>query len=310
MKTICSLSTFAAGLACAAAAFMPVSAARATGLPVAAAPAAGASRFERDREDNLINNVDVKAAITWSKGQEELFLSPRCSGKVDNFAYIVPVPTRPQVSVLRGELFHDLASIAFPDDTSASGVNVLERKVVGAYEMSVLSADDSASLGAWLKKNKYVLPKSAQAPMQAYIDKGWLFAACRIKDPASAKGIKTGTLAPIRLRFAAPRPILPVRFCSASPTPVQLVAYLMIPEAEVKAAGSLRSLKIEQGPTNRAKKMTLAKTTAFASQSKYETLARLQNGVSWRVYVEKQTLHPEDCTADYVWSLGGGTGDE
>lgn len=281
-----------------------------------------AARYEEDREEILIRQADIKAAIVWSRGQQELYLSPRCADnqRLSDFAYVVAVPSRPTVGILRGALFHDLARVAFPTPPpqevgearararasrpSPQSVQVISRKVVGAYDVSVLASDDGSALSNWLRRNGYRLPRAATPILRRYVDQGWEFVACRIRDPQSARGIRTGTLAPLRIRFRASRPILPVQFCQANGGPIALVAYLLIPSRETSA--NQTALIITRGPQNRTTSRTPLRATLRASGggNDTDTLTRLQNGRAMRVFVENRVLEPEDCTQDYVWLLG------
>jgi hypothetical protein len=72
----------------------------------------------------------------------------------------------------------------------------------------------------------------------------------------------------------------------------------------VKPSASLySSLPIAQGPRSRAGKRSPSRVTAKPGQAGYATLANVLGGDTLRVYVERTTLNPEDCTDDYRWSL-------
>src|SRR5947208_13099322 len=64
------------------------------------------------RERNLINEPDQKALVFFSKGKEQLVISPGFREAPDRFAWIIPVPSKPVVAVVEGAIFHELARLA------------------------------------------------------------------------------------------------------------------------------------------------------------------------------------------------------
>ncbi|MBI2843708.1 MAG: DUF2330 domain-containing protein [Armatimonadetes bacterium] len=139
-------------------------------------PDAKAAR--RALEQALIKEPEQKAVIFFRNGVEQLIISPSYEGATDRFAWVVPVPARPKVEIVEGAIFHELAEITTFQVMSmgpASGekssrndasVRVLERKTVGSYDVSVLSAGDGAALMKWLSGNGYHLPQKAAKPVK------------------------------------------------------------------------------------------------------------------------------------------------
>src|SRR5579862_9881091 len=98
------------------------------------------AEWERD----YVTEVDQKAAIFYSGNTETLVISPSFQGKASSFAWVVPVPSRPRVSIVQGALFHELSSIAYINQTqpepqaraeskelsASSAVTVVERRTI------------------------------------------------------------------------------------------------------------------------------------------------------------------------------------
>lgn len=270
------------------------------------------------RERALINEPEQKAVVFFSKGTEQLIISPSYEGPSSNFAWVVPVPSRPKVEILEGAIFHELARLVSPPPTAGKfvaadraalaevpAVTVLERKTVGSYDVSVLSANDSGALMRWLSNHKYHLPEKARAPVNSYIKQRWTFVACRIKAPGSAKGLKTGTLAPLKLTFKADGPVYPLRISAANPEPFDLLVYLVVPSNEAgrdeRYVGLVRPCGIETRVDTR-----LA-ATLEAGQDDYPTLAKLstQDLTVYRVVAGwKGKMEPRHCTNDLFWDVG------
>ena len=149
--------------------------------------------YRAAREHALINESEQKAAIFFSNGTEKLMVSPSYDGATEEFAWIIPVPSRPKVEIVDGAIFHELAALTAPmllsppPSAESSGrklatVQVLERKIVGHYDVSVLSSSDPDALMKWLGSNGYQLPDKAIDPIKEYIKRHWTFVACKVTD--------------------------------------------------------------------------------------------------------------------------------
>lgn len=269
--------------------------------------------WKQHRERVMINEAEQKAVVFFSKGTEQLIISPSYEGPTSNFAWVIPVPARPKVEILKGALFHELAKLVMPkpqlhksrsDSLSAGapgGVTVLERKTVGAYDVSVLQASDPKALMNWLRTNKYHLPEKAVKPMQAYISDRWTFVACRVKVPETAKGLKSGTLAPIRLTFKAENPIYPLRLSSANPKPFDLLVYVILRTSDT--GGRKDKLSLAGSPDRPdVSVVTFRRAVVAKGQKSYPTLAKLSSN-ELQVFMEKTHPSPSQCVRDMVWTL-------
>lgn len=268
-------------------------------------------QWREGRERALINEPEQKAVVFFSKGTEQLIISPSYEGPSSSFAWVVPVPSRPKVEILKGSIFHELAKLVEPERPVAKsplpmraaapgGVTVLERKTVGAYDVSVLSATDGQALMKWLTANKYHLPESAVQPMQAYVSEGWTFVASRIKVPANANGLRTGTLAPLRLTFSAKKPIYPMRLSSANPGVFRVLVYLVLPSEDIP--GKPSTIKKQGWPVQWDSHRVATASGYFWKRRGYPTLAQLYAG-EMQIYSIEGHVTPKDCTRDMTWTL-------
>lgn len=263
--------------------------------------------FREQRERSLITEPDQKAVIVYSGRTERLIISPSYRGDAREFAWVVPVPRRPQVDKVDGALFHDLARLVMPRPPAGfgaraktmsapmAGVAVLERKPVGAYDVSVLAASDGHALMKWLAGNGYRLPARAEAPVRAYVREGWTFVACRVRVPDSARGLKSGTLAPLSLTFRAYQPVYPMRLSSANSGDFDLLVY-------VASANRETELRLAQAPARRRDlRARFAATYEPQQRWEYPTLARVVRNTT-RIHMLHGRMSPEECTQDFVWN--------
>lgn len=269
--------------------------------------------WRKSRERSLINEPEQKAVVFFSKGMEQLIISPSYEGPSTSFAWVVPVPARPKVEILKGAVFHELAKLVMPrprpalkariyDSLSAAApkVRVLERKTVGAYDVSVLAATDSKALMNWLAANKYHLPANAVKPMQSYVNERWTFVACRIKVPGDAKGLRTGTLAPLRLTFKAENPIYPLRLSAANPESFDLLVYVILRTDDI--GGRKDRLALAGSPDRPNQAATLRRAIVSEDQESYPTLAKL-GSPEMQVFMENSNPLPSQCVRDMIWTL-------
>lgn len=92
-------------------------------------------------------------------------------------------------------------------DTGANGVALIDAGFTGTYTYSLVSADDSGALTAFLEADGFVLDPGAAENIAAYVaDGGWAFALLRVETADSG-----GSLPPIRLRLSDQRLVFPAR---------------------------------------------------------------------------------------------------
>jgi len=183
--------------------------------------------------------LDQQSAFLWREGsQEHMLLSVKYSGSTEEFAWVIPVESRPQVTVDKGAPFTELrrateiliqtrASKGSNAEGGAPGgappeVTVLERKEEGPYDLAILSATSGGGLYKWLKANKFYLSKNAKGHLNYYVDKKYVFVAARIRSGAQgnqaiANRLRQGSIAPMHLTFKAKELTYPLKVTAANP---------------------------------------------------------------------------------------------
>ena len=141
-----------------------------------------------------INEPTQKAIIFHDSGREALLLQVKYEGPLEEFGWLIPVPSVPKVEKGSMEAFYELSKLtqmhfgmyykAATLSTRGShdeAIKVIETKTVGAYEVAVLSAQDSGSLARWLHANDYSIPEGKSEIVDEYIRRGWCFIAAKIQ---------------------------------------------------------------------------------------------------------------------------------
>ncbi|MCD4784550.1 MAG: DUF2330 domain-containing protein [Candidatus Eremiobacteraeota bacterium] len=188
-----------------------------------------------------------QAIISHKNGEETLIIEvPPLMDK--EFAWIVPMPAYPKVEKEDEKLFPEISNRAFNKlfshfalifyDTysgllargednaqrevgGAHPVIVYERKVVGAFDIAILSADDPASLLKWLKDNRFFFPEKGKDVVNFYIKKKWFFVAMKVNNSEGAD-----SLHPIKFSFKSNVPIYPMKMTSIEEGTTHLNLYV------------------------------------------------------------------------------------
>ncbi|HCE44980.1 MAG TPA: hypothetical protein DET40_15680 [Lentisphaeria bacterium] len=202
--------------------------------------------FERLREPQQ------KAIIVHDEGVEDLILQVKYEGKAEDFGWIVPVPSMPEIRPLTYSCFYVLEQnpgvMIFESyldkyktvnlrergtfaEGKSSDTKVLEEKTVGIYKTSILKSEDGQSLKAWLEENKYKMPDGAEKVFDHYIQKKWFFVAFRINsssiDDDKTARLSRGELDPIHLIFKTEKPVYPLYISSLNADKTKLLIFLL-----------------------------------------------------------------------------------
>lgn len=183
----------------------------------------------------VVHETEQKAVIFYDEGVEHLFLSITFQGDADNFAWIVPTPSQPEVGKSSDRVFTRLDELTKPEypkaphrqnsawmgatmEDSAKSVTVLETKKIEYYDISVLEANNKDALYNWLNDHGYRFPQGGTHIIDEYIQKGWIFTAVKIDDQRfSATGgrqLQTGHAIPLKLSFKTDQIVYPLKISS------------------------------------------------------------------------------------------------
>lgn len=209
------------------------------------------SSFKLDPNGNpapVISEPTQTAVIAYSGGVERMILQVSYSGSVSEFAWLVPTPTKPKVKEYDKPLLPMLEQATAPRigywgssdrllanltrppirATRTPDVEVLERKDVGPFDVSILQARNASDLTGWLRENGYHVLPEYEPIFSEYIENGWIFTASRIK-PASvgqvADELREGTIVPLQFDFQVDAPVYPLKISSLNTGTTKIVVY-------------------------------------------------------------------------------------
>ncbi len=193
--------------------------------------------------------ADQKAVIVHRDGHEDLVISvgldlgrEGVEQSVQAMAWVIPVPSVPEVQTAPAALFEELDRISAPEivyesesrgglrlgvgaDAQPPPVEVLERKEVGVYDVAVLAGREAGGLLDWLHAEGFQVPDALRPVLDAYIAEGWTFVAMRIAPGATRDELFDAE--PIWLSFETGRMVYPMRLTGVRDTPLALRLYVL-----------------------------------------------------------------------------------
>lgn len=196
-----------------------------------------------------VEETGQRAVIWWDGKKETLIVSTTYKGDTADFAWVIPVPSRPEVTTSKDELFVALNQYTTLNSVDTypkplgfgyigsnidvrTGVTVYETKRVDVYDISVLSAKSTWELRQWLQTRGYAYPSDREHLLSSYVNKGWYFVAVKVADDSvnyAGSGLREGHPTPIKITFNTDQAIYPLKISGAKasvPTPTPYYPYL------------------------------------------------------------------------------------
>lgn len=178
---------------------------------------------------------EQEGIIIHEKGKETLFLRVQFHGEPKDFAWIIPTPSKPEVDKAPEEIFESLHELLAPYPifskigmgmsmmaSSIDGVNIIESKEVGIYNVTVLSADTPNALSNWLREEEFPVPDGAEDIFSDYVNKKWFFVAIKINAQKLTKEeknkIEEGSTPPLKFTFNSEQIVYPLKISSIAST--------------------------------------------------------------------------------------------
>ena len=205
-------------------------------------------------------------------GREDLVISVQLLGESPEAAWVVPVPSSPEVNMASAEWFSQLSDrtkprivtrfvappAPFMNIVSNLGapegeelpreeeVEVLSRQQVGVYDVSILAAHRRGALLDWLNEHGYTFPTEGEPILDQYVEEGWTFVATRVRPGETAR--LEGDVQPLWFSFHTERPVYPMRLTALTGSSIDVLIYVLAdhqmeitsPGFEIEFAGSLK----------------------------------------------------------------------
>ncbi|MDP3014002.1 MAG: DUF2330 domain-containing protein [Candidatus Subteraquimicrobiales bacterium] len=189
-----------------------------------------------------ITEPTQKAVIFYSKGCEDLIIQVSYEGDVEDFAWVVPVPSMPEVKASYFEIFFELSSLTTSSyyyyraeggatPLAPAEVTVYEQKRVGFYDTATISSEDPEALINWLKENGYNIPEDAKDVINHYIKKNWYFVAMKIAEEKQQEmypppSIPGGVIHPVKFSFETDEIVYPLKISAINKGETEILLYV------------------------------------------------------------------------------------
>lgn len=176
------------------------------------------------------------------EGKVRAYIRIFYQGEAKDFAWVVPVASKPTVSVGTATVFTRVDQVTRPifnlewdwgsgcfyppmaasegdfDNTDGGGggksVTVVDTGQVGPYDYAVVESNDAALLTAWLNENDFDQPPEAEPLIAHYVENDMMFVALKLQQD---KGV--GDIAPLVLDFNENNPCVPLILTRIAATP-------------------------------------------------------------------------------------------
>ncbi len=202
------------------------------------------------------------------------------TGAAEEFSWVVPVPNTPDLAVGSDPLFDQLEAITRPqfllqqsgngcfsdfdlaaspvaleseavaDSAGEDGVQVEER-VVGPFDVQILSSDDPQELATWLANNNYDLTDRGADLIEPYVLDGFKFIGVKLQS-----GVSSGSIQPLIMTYQSERPAIPLRLTAvAAEEDMGVLVWMVadaraVPENYLHVIPNMGRINWFQGPFN------------------------------------------------------------
>ena len=184
------------------------------------------------RAIHKIVNADQTVIILWdAKSKIQHFIrkaSFKGDGAAEDFGFIVPSPSQPELDESGDEVFSVLKYITAPivrthspgfgcsapaasEMAKDASVIVLEEKRVGGFDAVVLKADTAEVLVTWLSENDYTFSDAVADWARLYVENDWVFTALKIAKPKAETSEPVTEADTLRISFKTDTPLFPYR---------------------------------------------------------------------------------------------------
>jgi hypothetical protein len=181
-------------------------------------------------------NADQTVVIVWDAATKTEHFIRKASFKsdADDFGFLVPTPSQPDLEESGNEAFPYLLRLTEPErrrvtrpsggggcgcggekskthTDSAPKVTVLLEKEVAGFQATVLQADSTDVLVSWLKEHGYAFSPEVAAWARPYVGNDWKITAMKVARDKQGEQKQNVAAAALRISFQTDRPLFPYR---------------------------------------------------------------------------------------------------
>ncbi|MFP1153272.1 DUF2330 domain-containing protein [Mycobacterium sherrisii] len=198
------------------------------------------------------------ALAHWNGSSETVVMQLALAADTDNVALVVPTPAAATVTEADQATFTELDELTAPrvqqrrhwvlgtsepaarttlEAGAPRGPTVIDQVRLGPLEATTLAGGDLSGLRKWLDDNGYAIRPAVSQALGPYVRDGWSFVAIRLVGSAPI----VGGLKPVRMRFASPQFVYPMRLSAAAEGPQQVTVFTLSDHRQQRTDADARS---------------------------------------------------------------------
>jgi len=175
--------------------------------------------------------------FTVDPGSISAYVQINYTGSAPDFAWVLPVPSVPEVDVAEMSsfnelqvatdpvfmlppmpecMFRDMPVMSAAEGASAGDVTVYSSGEAGPYAYDVVGTEtgNSTALVDWLNENSYRITPEMEPLVQVYVQEGMVFLAMKLQPDQGVQDIQ-----PVKMTYQSERPMIPLRLTAVAANP-------------------------------------------------------------------------------------------
>jgi hypothetical protein len=185
-----------------------------------------------------VDQAAERIIFTVDPGKISAYVQINYTGNAPDFAWVVPVPSVPEVDVAEMSSFRELQTATDPvfmlppiPDCMMDGamampvaeavesegdVTVFASGEAGPYAYDVVGTEtgNARALIDWLNENKYRITPEMEPLVFVYVEEGMVFLAMKLQPDQGVQDIQ-----PVKMTYQSERPMIPIRLTAVAANP-------------------------------------------------------------------------------------------
>ena len=141
-----------------------------------------------------------------------------------NFLWLIPVPARPEVEPVNGDLFAGLDKLLAPRETTGDGPEQTSLRAASIIRFEIFGPPQEPQvLKDWVQESGYFLPKNLPPKLDDYWQKGWYFVVAEVdgvhiqRTASDSLFVQNAFVLPLKITFPAEELVIPLAITGTQP---------------------------------------------------------------------------------------------
>jgi hypothetical protein len=190
-------------------------------------------------QNSPVDQAAERIIFTVDPGVVSAYVQINYTGSAPDFAWVVPVPSVPEVDVAEMSSFTELQAATDPvfmlppmpecmfdgnrampmaavAESAAGDVTVFASGEAGPYAYDVVGTEtgNTHALIDWLNENSYLITPEMEPLVFVYVEEGMIFLAMKLQPDQGVQDIQ-----PVKMTYQSQQPMIPIRLTAVAATP-------------------------------------------------------------------------------------------